>query len=75
MVKRNPKLYSKNVVKAVAIVKEVAVITVAGASMVGQAGQRSQDIRGHGPQRDQRPDDLAERLGVEHQHGGREVDR
>ena len=38
VVKRNPKLYSKNVVKAVALVKEVAVITVAGASMVGKPG-------------------------------------
>lgn len=38
VVKRNPKLYSKSAVKAVAIVKEVAVITVAGASMVGKPG-------------------------------------
>ena len=38
VVKRNPKLYSKNVVKAVALIKEVAVITVAGASMVGKPG-------------------------------------
>jgi aspartate kinase len=38
VVKRNPRLYSKNIVKAVALVKEVAVITVAGASMVGKPG-------------------------------------
>ncbi|MDA4115282.1 MAG: aspartate kinase [Thaumarchaeota archaeon] len=38
LVKKNPRLYAKNVVKAVALVKEVAVITVAGASMVGKPG-------------------------------------
>jgi aspartate kinase len=38
VVKRNPKLYSRNVVKAVALVREVGVITVAGASMVGKPG-------------------------------------
>src|SRR5580700_5139434 len=41
LVKRNHKLYVKNVVKAVALVKEVAVITVAGASMVGEPGSAS----------------------------------
>ena len=38
MVKRSPKLYAKSPVKAVALVREVAVITVAGASMVGKPG-------------------------------------
>jgi aspartate kinase len=38
VVKRKPKLYLRNVVKAVALVREVAVITVAGASMVGKPG-------------------------------------
>jgi aspartate kinase len=48
VVKRNPKLYSKNVVRAVALVKEVAVITVAGASMVGKPGSAARifDIMG-----------------------------
>jgi aspartate kinase len=48
VVKRNPKLYSKNVVKAVALVKEVAVITVAGASMVGKPGSAARifDVMG-----------------------------
>ena len=46
--KRNPKLYAKNVVKAVALVKEVAVITVAGASMVGKPGSAARifDVMG-----------------------------
>ncbi|MGH9917364.1 MAG: aspartate kinase, partial [Nitrososphaerales archaeon] len=38
LVKKSPRLYAKSVVKAVALVKEVAVITVAGASMVGKPG-------------------------------------
>jgi len=48
VVKRNPKLYSKNAVKAVALVKEVAVITVAGASMVGKPGSAARifDVMG-----------------------------
>jgi len=48
VVKRNPKLYSKSVVKAVAIVKAVAVITVAGASMVGKPGSAARifDVMG-----------------------------
>lgn len=48
VVKRNPKLYAKNVVKAVALVKEVAVITVAGASMVGKPGSAARifDVMG-----------------------------
>jgi aspartate kinase len=48
MVRRNPKLYSKNVVKAVALVKEVAVLTVAGASMVGKPGSAARifDVMG-----------------------------
>ncbi len=48
VVKRNPKLYAKNMVKAVALVKEVAVITVAGASMVGKPGSAARifDVMG-----------------------------
>ncbi len=48
MVRRNPKLYAKNVVKAVALVKEVAIITVAGASMVGKPGSAARifDVMG-----------------------------
>ncbi len=48
VVKRNPKLYSKNVVKAVALVREVAIITVAGASMVGKPGSAARifDVMG-----------------------------
>jgi aspartate kinase len=38
VVKRNPKLYSRHLVKAVALVKETAVLTVTGASMVGKPG-------------------------------------
>ncbi|MDG6915095.1 MAG: aspartate kinase [Nitrososphaerota archaeon] len=48
VVKRNPKLYSKSVVKGVALVKEVAVITVRGASMVGKPGSAARifDVMG-----------------------------
>ena len=48
VVKRNPKLYSKSVIKAVALVREVAVITVAGASMVGKPGSAAKifDVMG-----------------------------
>ena len=48
VVKQNPRLYSKKVVKAVALVKDVAVITVAGASMVGKPGSAARifDVMG-----------------------------
>jgi aspartate kinase len=48
VVKRNPKLYSESAVKAVALVKDVAVITVAGASMVGKPGSAARifDVMG-----------------------------
>lgn len=48
LVKRHPKLYANSVVKAVALVKEVAVITVAGASMVGKPGSAARifDVMG-----------------------------
>jgi len=38
VVKKDPTLYSGKIVKAVALVKDVAIITVAGASMVGKPG-------------------------------------
>jgi aspartate kinase len=48
VVKSNPKLYSKHLVKAVALVKEISVITVAGASMVGKPGSAAKifDVMG-----------------------------
>ena len=48
VVKRDPKLYAKNLVKAVALVKEVAIIIVAGASMVGKPGSAARifDVMG-----------------------------
>jgi aspartate kinase len=48
LVMRHPKLYAKSVVKAVALVREVAVITVAGASMVGKPGSAARifDVMG-----------------------------
>ena len=48
LVKKNPKLYSRSVVKAVALVREVAVITVTGASMVGKPGSAARifDVMG-----------------------------
>lgn len=47
-VKKSPKLYAKNVVKGVALVREVAVITVRGASMVGKPGSAARifDVMG-----------------------------
>ena len=67
-----PEGVHQELVKSVALVKDVAMITLTGASMVGTAGSAARifDVM---PERDQRPDDLAERLRVEHQHGGRPV--
>jgi aspartate kinase len=38
VVRRDPKAYAKNIVKSVALVKGVAIITLTGASMVGRPG-------------------------------------
>ncbi len=38
VVKRDPRAYAKNIVKSVALVKGVAIITLTGASMVGRPG-------------------------------------
>ncbi len=48
VVKPSPKLYSKHPVKAVALVKEIAVITFTGASMVGKPGSAAKifDVMG-----------------------------
>jgi aspartate kinase len=48
VVKKNPRLYSKSVIKAVVLVREVAIVTVAGASMVGKPGSAARifDVMG-----------------------------
>ena len=45
VVRRDPKAYTKNIVKSVALVKGVAIITLTGASMVGRPGSAARSSR------------------------------